>query len=182
MNNKAWRTVGALGVLTMALGAPAARAQAPGPVVPLLGAPSALSVGLFVPSGSDAKAKGGASQFAANFQYGLPLIGSLGPLSHTVIGLGIQTGSKSGAHSTVIPLTVSQLFGANGQSPTAAGNFYYGIGAGLYFINQSGISVASRIGGQVQFGYNITSGLFADAKYQFVDHADGFIFSVGGRF
>ena len=168
----------ALGALAMAQGAQAA----PGPVIPLVGSPSAVSLGLFVPSGGDAKDKGGASQFAANFQYGLPIIGSLGPLSHTVIGLGIQTGSKAGAHSTVIPVTVSQLFGVGGASPTAAGNAYYGVGVGAYFLNQSNISVATRIGAQVQAGYNITSILFADAKYQFVDHADGFIVSVGGRF
>lgn len=170
-----WCGVGA------ALLATAAQA-APGPVIPLVGSPSAASLGVFVPSDSDAKDKGGASQLAVNFQYGLPLIGSLGPLSHTVIGLGVQTGSQGGAHSTVIPLTISQLFGGGNGSPTEAGNFYYGIGAGLYFLNQSDISVATRIGGQAQAGYNFTSALFADAKYQFVDHANGLVVSVGGRF
>ncbi|MBV9852609.1 MAG: hypothetical protein JO250_23360 [Armatimonadetes bacterium] len=165
-----------------ALAVGGAAKAAPGPVIPLVGSPSGLSLGVFVPSGSDAKDKGGSTQFAANFQYGLPIIGSLGPLSHTVIGLGVETGSKGGAHSTVIPLTVSQLFGANNASPTAAGNAYYGVGAGLYFVNQSNISVATRIGAQAQAGYNFTSVLFADAKYQFVDHANGFVVSVGGRF
>jgi hypothetical protein len=182
MKKTSWMTAGALATLIVSLGTSTVQAQAPGPVLPVLGAPSTVSLGLFIPSGSDAKTKGGASQFQANFTYGLPLIGSLGPLSHTVIGLGIETGSKGGAHSTVIPLTVSQLFGVNGQSPTASGSFYYGVGAGLYFLNQSNISVATRIGAQLQGGYNITSVLFADAKYQFVDHADGFLFSIGGRF
>ena len=172
--------VGALAVGAMGVGASVQ--AAPGPVIPLVGSPSAVSLGVFVPSGSDAKDKGGSTQFAANFQYGLPIIGSLGPLSHTVIGLGVQSGSKGGAHSTVIPLTVTQLFGANNGSPTAAGNAYYGVGAGLYFLNQSNISVATRIGGQVQAGFNFTSVLFADAKYQFVDHANGLVVSVGGRF
>ena len=171
----AWGAVSAMAIGNIAQ-------AAPGPVIPLVGSPSALSLGVFVPSGSDAKDKGGSTQFSANFQYGLPIIGSLGPLSHTVIGLGVQSGSKGGAHSTVVPLTVTQLFGVNNASPTAGGSAYYGLGAGLYFLNQSDISVATRIGAQVQAGYNFTSILFADAKYQFVDHANGFVFSVGGRF
>ena len=171
-------SVVALGALTLGGRAGAA----PGPVIPLVGAPSGLSAGVFIPSDGSTKDKGGSSELAINFQYGLPLIGSLGPLSHTVIGLGVETGSKGGSHSTVIPLTISQMFGANNASPTAAGNFYYGGGVGLYFLNQSSVSVATRIGAQLEAGYNVTSALYADAKYQFVDHANGFVVSVGGRF
>ena len=75
-----------------------------------VGSPSALSLGVFVPSGSDAKDQGRRAQFAANFQYGLPIIGSLGPLSaHGHWAGRRRRGSKGGKHSTVIPLTVTQF-------------------------------------------------------------------------
>jgi hypothetical protein len=178
MYSKIIATASALAALALVVPALAA----PGPNLPVIGSPGAVSLGAFIPSSNDAKDKGGSTQLDINFQYGLPLIGSLGPLSHTVIGVGVETGTKSGGHSTVIPVTISQMFGVNGQSPTAGGSFYYGVGVGAYFLNQSGISVATRIGGQVEGGYNLTSSIFVDAKYQIVDHADGPIISVGARF
>ena len=175
---KICRLFGACTVAALALGT--AAQAAPGRPSRSWGSECAVAGG-FVPSGSDAKDKGGFEQIRGRLQYGLPIIGSLGLLSHTVIGLGCNR-VQGGAHSEVIPLTVSQLFGVGGASPTAAGNAYYGVGVGAYFLNQSNISVATRIGAQVQAGYNFTSVVFADAKYQFVDHANGFVVSVGGRF
>ena len=89
------------GIVT-ALASTAAYA-APGPALPLIGGPNAISAGVFIPSSGAAKSAGGNTQLDVEFHYGLPIPNPT-PL-RVVLGAGVETGSKSGSHSTVIPLT-----------------------------------------------------------------------------
>ncbi|BDI29515.1 hypothetical protein CCAX7_15660 [Capsulimonas corticalis] len=165
-----------------ALGCALPAAAAPGPALPIVGNPSSISAGVFIPSSGEAKDKGGATQLSVNFRYTLPVPDPIGVPVRTVLDLGVETGAKSGGHSTVIPLTAGVVAGTGGSSPYAPGSFFYGAGAGAYFINQSSISSATRLGGYVELGYSITGPLYVNAKYQFVDHANGAAVNVGLRF
>ena len=157
-------------------------AAAPGPGLPIVGNPTSISAGVFIPSSGDASDKGGSTQLSLNFRYTLPVPDPIGVPVRTVIDLGLETGSKSGGHSTVIPLTVGVVAGTGGSSPYTAGSFFYGGGAGVYFENQSGLSSAARLGAYAELGYSITGPLYVNAKYQFVDHAEGATVNVGLRF
>ena len=183
MNKNLTCAVGALAA-GLAL-APAAHAQI-GPSLPLIGAPSAISVGAFVPSSSAAKS-GGNTQFDVEFRYGIPLPNPT-PLI-PVIGVGVETGSKSGSRSTIVPVTVGLDVGLNGLSANAAGAVYAGGGIGYYFINQhqggnviDQLGTHNRVGGYGELGYNFTRLIFLNAKYQFADRADGLSATVGLRF
>jgi hypothetical protein len=155
-------------------------AAAPGPTLPVLGGPNSIIGGVFLPSG-DAKRNGGSAQIDVDFRYGLPLPNLIAP-TRTVFSLGVETGAHDGNHSTIIPLTVSQVFSLNGGSPFAPGAFYAGVGIGGYLENESGISSSVRVGGIVNAGYNFTDSIFLDAKYQLVEHGNGAVVAVGLRF
>ena len=153
---------------------------APGPSLPILGGPNSIIGGVFLPSGQ-AKKAGGDAQIDVDFRYGLPIPNLVAPL-RTVISLGVETGAHNGEHSTIVPLTVSEIFSLNGGSPFAPGAFYVGGGIGGFLENQSGVSSAVRVGGLLNAGYNFTDSIFLDAKYQFVEHANGLGVGVGLRF
>ncbi len=61
------------------------------------------------------------------FHYGLPIPNPT-PL-RVVLGVGVETGSKSGSHSTVVPVTAGLQVGVGG-------GVYAGGGVGYYFLNQ----------------------------------------------
>lgn len=170
--------IAAVAALSLALKPAAA---APGPTLPVLGGPSSIVVGGFFPMDNDAKHAGGAAEINVDFRYGLPVPNLITP-TRTVISLGVETGAHSGKHSTVIPLTISQIVSLTGGSPFSPGAFYVGAGVGGYVLNQSGLSSATRVGGLVTAGYNFTDAIYLDAKYQFVKHADGATVGVGLRF
>ncbi len=154
---------------------------APGPNLPIVGAPTSISAGVFVPSGGDDKRAGGSSQLDVEFRYGLPIPNPI-PVTRTVIGLGVQTGAKSGKHATVVPITATQDFSLSGGSLNAPGTIYGGVGAGAYIQNLSGISSAVRLGVHGELGVNITGNLFLNARYQFVTHSNGLAVTAGLRF
>ncbi len=156
-------------------------AAAPGPSLPVVGAPTSIAAGVFLPSGGNAKDAGGSAQLDVEFRYGLPVPNPI-PTTRTIIGLGIQTGAKSGKHATVIPVTIGELFSASGKSLNAPGAVYIGGGAGAYFQNLSGISSALRLGVFGEAGINITSAAYLDARYQFVTHSNGLSVTAGLRF
>ena len=166
------RLTGAL--VAAAISAGAASAQS----LPLVGPPNGIAVGDFVPSSSSAKA-GGSSQLSAELRYGLPGV----PLTptRTVITAGYQGGSKDGYTSTIIPLTITEYFGTGNFSPFKASQPYVGAGTGVYFINQTGKSNKTAIGGSLVAGYNFSI-IFAEAQYQYVPNGNGFVFSLGARF
>jgi hypothetical protein len=154
----------------------------PGPSLPVLGGPSSLSVGAFFPSSDKTKDAGGATQLAVDFHYMLPVPNPLNIPTRTMVNLGVEAGAKNGRHSTVIPLTISQVVAPSGGSPVGGGSPYIGVGVGVYVVNTSGLSASSKIGGFAQIGYNLTSMFFIDAKYQFVQDANGAVVSAGLRF
>lgn len=175
------RNVLIIPALLAGLGVTVAAHAAPGPNLPVVGAPTSISAGVFLPSGGDDKNAGGSSQLDVEFRYGLPIPNPI-PVTRTVIGLGVQTGAKSGKHATVIPITATQDFSLTGGSLNAPGAVYAGVGAGAYIQNLSGISSAVRLGVHGELGLNITSSLFVNARYQFVTHSNGLAVTAGLRF
>ena len=176
------RLTGALAALTSTLSLCAGAAHAaPGPALPILGSPNALTAGVFIPSSGAAKSAGGSTQLDVEFHYGLPLPNPT-PL-RVVLGVGVETGSKSGSHSTVVPLTAGLQFGLGG-------GLYVGGGAGYYFLNQhqngnilDQLSTTQKVGGYGELGYSLPGGLLTvSAKYQAVQRADGFVVSAGLHF
>lgn len=172
-------------VAAIALVSPAL--AAPGPPLPILGFPTGLSAGVFVPSSGAAKA-GGTTQYDIEFRYGIPLPNPT-PIV-PVIGVAVETGSTSGSRSTIIPATAGALIGLNGISPNAGGSIFAGGGVGIYFINQhtnstskiGQLGTTSHAGGYVELGWNVSKLLFLDAKYQSAPRADGETATVGLRF
>ena len=169
----------ALTGLALALSAAAAQA-APGPALPILGSPNAVTAGVFIPSSGAAKSAGGNTQLDVEFHYGLPVPNPT-PL-RVVLGAGVETGSKSGSHSTVIPLTAGLQVGVGG-------GVYAGAGVGYYFLNQrrntgfDRLGTTSKVGGYGEIGYALPGGLVTvSAKYQAVQRADGFVLSAGLHF
>lgn len=172
----------ALGALTTIFALFAGTAQAaPGPGLPIIGSPNAISAGVFIPSSGAAKSAGGTTQYAVEFHYGLPIPNPT-PL-RVVLGVGVETGSKSGSHSTVVPVT------AGGEISLGAG-VYAGAGVGYYFLNQhdnsntlNQLGTSTRVGGYGELGYNLPGGLLSvSAKYQAVQRADGVVLTAGLHF
>lgn len=158
---------------------PAAHA-APGPALPLIGGPNAITAGVFIPSSGAAKSAGGNTQFDVEFHYGLPIPNPT-PL-RVVLGLGVETGSKSGSHSTVVPLTAGLQVGVGG-------GVYVGGGIGYYFLNQHSnngfdqLGTTNKAGGYGELGYALPGGLITvSAKYQAVQRADGAVLAIGLHF
>jgi|SRR3569833_346957 len=166
-------------LLTVGLAHPA---NAAGPAIPGLGGPTALTVGGYWPSDNDAK-RGGTTQLNADLRYHVPVKDNPITVPHsTVLAVGVEAGSKDGNHNTIIPITIGEELGLDNKSPLAINNGYVGVGVGAYVMNQSGISTATRLGGYVSAGYNFTQSVFAEGKYQFVDHGSGPMLNVGFRF
>lgn len=177
-----FRNLWALGALTTTFALFGGTAQAaPGPALPILGSPNAITAGIFVPSSGAAKSAGGNTQLDVEFHYGIPIPNPT-PL-RVVLGVGVETGSKSGSHSTVVPVT------AGGQIGLGAG-VYAGAGVGYYFLNQhrngsfaDQLSTTQKVGGYGELGYSLPGGLLTiSAKYQAVQRADGFVISAGLHF
>lgn len=176
-NFKTAASLSALALCAFALPAYAA----PGPALPLLGGPNAITAGVFIPSSGAAKSAGGSTQFDVEFHYGLPIPNPT-PL-RVVLGIGVETGSKSGSHSTVVPVTAGAQIGLGG-------GVYAGAGVGYYFLNQhrnssltDQLSTSTRFGGYAELGYGLSGGLVTvSAKYQAVQRADGVILAVGLHF
>lgn len=170
-------------VLAALAGALVARpaSAAPGPSLPIIGSPNSIVAGVYLPTDSATRRAGGSSQIDVSFRYGLPVPNLIAP-TRTVLSLGVQTGARGGGHSTIIPLTVSQVFSTNGASPFSTGTVYVGAGLGVYLLNQSGIKTTARIGGQGLVGYNVTDAVFLEGKYQFVQDGNGGTLAAGLRF
>ena len=154
---------------------------APGPALPILGSPNTITAGVFLPSSGAAKAGGGSTQFDVEFHYGLPIPNPT-PLK-VVLGVGVETGSKSGGHSTVVPVTAGGQIGLGG-------GVYAGAGVGAYFLNQhrngaafDDLTTSTLFGGYGELGYSLPTGLLTvSAKYQAVERADGVVVALGLHF
>ena len=165
----------------VSLTAATSASAAPGPALPILGSPNTITAGVFLPSSGAAKSAGGSTQLDIEFHYGLPIPNPT-PLK-AVFSIGVETGSKSGGHSTIIPVTV-------GAQVSLGGGVYAGAGVGYYFLNQhrndtftDQLSTSTRFGGYGELGYSLPTGLISvSAKYQAVQRADGVIVAVGLHF
>jgi hypothetical protein len=184
MTSRTFLTMGFTALALFALGTfslGTAAQAAPGPALPLIGGPNAITAGVFLPSSGAAKSAGGTSQFDVEFHYGLPIPNPT-PL-RIVLGLGVETGSKSGSHSTVVPLTAGGQIGLGG-------GVYAGAGVGYYFLNQrrnndtlDQLGTTQKVGGYGELGYSFAGGLATvSAKYQAVQRADGVVLAVGLHF
>ncbi len=176
------RKLGAFSAFIGLLGTVAAAAQAaPGPALPIIGSPNGIEAGVFIPSSGAAKSAGGNTQYDIEFHYGLPIPNPT-PL-RVVLGAGVETGSKSGSHSTVVPVTAGLQVGVGG-------GVYAGAGVGYYFLNQrsdsnnlSLLDTTQKVGGYGELGYALPGGLLTlSAKYQAVQRADGVVVAVGLHF
>ncbi|MGO8672319.1 MAG: hypothetical protein ACLQVD_13265 [Capsulimonadaceae bacterium] len=149
-----------------------------------LGGPSAISVGGFWPNDTEeAENSGGSNQLDADLRYHIPVPNPLDVPARTVLDVGAEFGSSNGNHSLVVPITIGEDVALmNKRSPLSSNTAYVGAGVGAYILNESGLSEATRVGGYVGLGYNFVAPLFVEAKYQFVDHADGATVNVGIRF
>ena len=170
-----WTLVVPSAVFLLCSGRPAA-AQ-----IPFVGLPSAISAGGFFPSSDRARDNGGDVQSNVEARYTLPVSVPL-VASRTLLSIGVESAAKDDTHSTIVPVTVGEYFGANGKSPLASRNFYFGAGAGAYILNENGISTTARIGGYGALGYNLTEAVFLEAKYQLVQDGDGLSLQAGLRF
>ena len=148
--------------------------------LPLLGGPTAITAGVFVPTDSRPTHAGGGQQLSLEARYALPGVPFTG--LKTVVSVGLEDGSQGGGHSTIIPFTIGEYAGSGGVNPLKFKDAYIGAGLGPYLENESGISTTTRIGGFVAVGYNTPIALFVEGKYQFVQDGSGFTASVGLRF
>lgn len=157
-------------------------ARAAGPDLPGLGGPTSISVGGFWPNSGEAEDNGGSTQLDADLRYHITAGDPLTVPARTFLDLGVIAGSDHGNHDTIVPVTVGEDFGFNNESPLASGNAYAGGGIGAYFENMSGLSTQTRLGGFVNLGYNVSTSIFVEGKYQWVNNADGTTVNVGYRF
>ena len=165
----------------LSLSAAMSASAAPGPDLPILGSPNTITAGVFLPSSGAAKSAGGSIQLDIEFHYGLPIPNPT-PLK-AVFSVGVETGSKSGGHSTIIPLTAGAQIGLGG-------GVYAGAGVGYYFLNQhrnsnftDQLSTSTRVGGYAELGYALPTGLLTvSAKYQAVQRGDGVVVALGLHF
>src|SRR5262249_15925452 len=141
-----------------------------------------VSAGAFFPASARIKNNTGDAMVAVDVHYLLPATNPLTVPSRRIVSAGVEAGASGGRHATIIPVTISQVIGVNHPSPVAANAPYYGVGLGAFFINQAGLSAATKIGGFVQGGYNLTGPAFVDVKYQLAKDADGWLVAAGYRF
>ena len=149
--------------------------------MPILGSPNAITAGVFIPSSGAAKSAGGATQLDVEFHYGLPIPNPT-PL-RVVLGAGVETGSKNGSHSTVVPVT-------GGLQVGLGAGVYAGAGVGYYFLNQhrngntvDQLGTSTCLGGYGELGYSLPGGILTlSAKYQAVQRANGVVVSAGLHF
>jgi hypothetical protein len=168
-----------IAVLVLLVACVATRADAQS--LPVVGYPTTITAGAFFPSGGTAKQNGGSSQLYVELRYGFPVSVPLTP-TRTVVSVGAEFGDANGGHSTIVPITIGEYWGAGGKSPFAANNYYVGAGVGPYIENMSGISTKAEFGGYGTIGYNIGLGFFVDAKYQVVANGSGTLVGAGFRF
>ena len=159
------------------LPAPAARAQSTG-ILPLR-----VKVGALFPTNTNTKDRAGSVIPAAELDLRIPrfLGGSFASIGYQDRG-GLRT----------IPLTISRTFGPANPLQAVTGNVYFGLGAGVYFLNgDDGIGSSNSkttVGGFGQIGYQFPNPYFVEAKYQAViGKADGLtpnglVVFVGRRF
>ena len=145
------------------LPAPAAHAQSTG-ILPLR-----VKVGALFPTNTNTKDRAGSVIPAGELDLRIP------QFSGRLLRLDWLPRSGRTAHH---PLTISRTFGPANPLQAVTGNVYFGLGAGVYFLNgDDGIGSSNSkttVGGFGQIGYQFPNPYFVEAKYQAViGKADG---------
>ena len=149
--------------------------------------PLRVKVGALLPTQSETKDQAGDIIPAAELDVRIPKLFSGGSGS-TFASIGYQ--DRSGLR--VVPLTLSRTFGPKNPLKIVTGNPYFGLGAGVYFLNgDDGVGSSqskTTFGGFAQAGYQFPNPYFIEAKYQIVAQkadglsANGLMLFVGRRF
>ena len=159
-------------IILLLLPVMAAQAQTP--------KPTSISLGVFLPTASDTRARATSSLLIADVRYALPT--KAAAMSRTVLGVSAAHSSR-GEGSTVVSGTVGQTYSLTGaRSPLAAQAAYAGFGAGVYGADLNGAHAFARPGAYAEAGYNLTETFFVNAQYRLVDRAGGSALTLGVRF
>ena len=149
--------------------------------------PLRVKIGALLPTQSETKDRAGDIIPAAELDLRIPRLFASGSGS-TYASIGYQ--DRSGLR--VVPLTLSRTFSPKNPLKIATGNPYFGLGAGVYFLqgdNGFGSSESkTTFGGFAQAGYQFPNPYFIEAKYQLVAQkadglsANGLMLFVGRKF
>ncbi len=146
--------------------------------------PVRVKIGALLPTDSTTKDQAGDIIPAAELDVKIPrLFGG-----NTFASIGYQ--DRGGLRT--VPLTISRTFGPKNPLKIVTGNPYFGLGAGVYFLNgDDGVGSSeskTTVGGFAQAGYQFPNPYFIEAKYQLVAQkadglsANGLLLFVGRRF
>ena len=140
--------------------------------------PFRAKIGALLPSNSATQDRAGNTIPAAELDIKIPRF-----LGGSFASIGYQDRGDL----RTIPLTISRTYGPANPLQAVTGNLYFGLGAGVYFLNGNSSS-KTTVGGFGQIGYQFPNPYFVEAKYQAViGKADGLtpnglLLFVGRRF
>lgn len=135
--------------------------------------PLRIKIGALLPTESRTKNRTGSVIPAAELDLRIPrLFAGGGGGTYASIGYQDRGGLRT------IPLTLSRTFAPKNPLKVVTGNPYFGLGAGVYFLqgnDKIGRSESkTTFGGFAQVGYQFPNPYFIEAKYQLVSgKADG---------
>ena len=135
--------------------------------------PLRVKIGAVLPTQSQTKDRAGDIIPAAELDLRIPRLFS-GGKGGTYASIGYQ--DRGGLRT--VPLTLSRTFSPVNPLKVATGNPYFGLGAGVYFLQgDDGVGRSqskTTFGGFAQVGYQFPNPYFVEAKYQLTaSKADG---------
>jgi len=143
--------------------------------------PTAISLGVLLPTDSDTRHRTGSAMLMGEVRYALPALATA--TARTVLSGTAATSNRAYEGNTIVSGTVGEVFSlTSGQSPLAAQSVYVGAGAGIYGMDLRFVHAFARVGGYGEIGYNVSSELFANAQYRIVDRGDAASLTLGVRF
>ncbi len=169
--------LGACAASAALIGAHPAQAQSTG----LL--PFRAKVGALFPTDTNTRDRAASTILAGELDLKIPRF-----LGGSFASIGYQDGGGL----RTIPITISRTYGPANPLKAVTGNVYFGLGAGVYFLQgDDGIGSShskTTLGGFGQIGYQFPNPYFIEAKYQgVIGKADGLtpnglLVFVGRRF
>ncbi|RYX83670.1 hypothetical protein EON83_13780 [bacterium] len=157
--NRSIFAAGAVLALAAAATPRAAHAQSTGLV------PVRVKIGALLPTQSAAKSLSGSIVPAGEVDVRIPSF-----LGGSFATIGYQERGRNGGNLRTVPLTISRTFSPPNPAGAVTGNVYFGLGAGAYLLNGRNGAGDSQsrvtVGGFAQVGYQTTSKIFVEAKYQ----------------
>ena len=142
--------------------------------------PISISLGVFLPSSAETRARATSALPVLEVRYALPA--RSGAAARTVLAVSAAHSSR-GEGSTFVSGTAGLAYSLSGaRSPFAASAGFAGFGAGLYGMDLNGAHTFARPGAYAEAGYNLTGTVFLNAQYRLVDRGAGVTFALGARF